>query len=467
MHERVAGLDVHKALIVGTIAITRPYEDTTFTTREFSTSPEDIMELQKWIEENKVEVVTMETTGKYAFRIYYALQEVCQKVNMCHPKYLRTIKGQKTDEKDSIWISKLTRDGYASSHSFIPDKFLLDLRFFIRERNKIVKTRASISNRLRNVLTVSNIALDNIVTKITGIGCTSIIKKMIADFRKPFDREGYLKIMRDARISIKKREAMLSCIAHHRLSEISVLQLSDLLNQLDYYDNLISQKEKFITQIVRSKYPKAVKIIESTSFISDMTTATIISEIGTDMNIFRNQKAFISWIGLAPNTDQSAGELKNNHIRKAGKYLKPVILQLVHRLIKSSGNEYFRAKFFAYCQRMNKKRAAIALCRKIMTWIYQMLKNDKEFTLKIDTEMQAQITNLKSKEVEAIEGMLENLTNELGEDYGLATRSSRELKKIVDKITTIDKKLYYITEYGEAILLSDIPISKQKILQVM
>ena len=99
------GLDVHKNVIVATIVITNKDGISEYRQKSFSTINSDIQRFHNWLIENNCYHVCMESTGKYWIPIFNYLEndiDVC----LTHPKYVKAIKGKKTDKKDSKWITQ-------------------------------------------------------------------------------------------------------------------------------------------------------------------------------------------------------------------------------------------------------------------------------------------------------------------------------------------------------------------------
>jgi transposase len=94
------GIDVHKTFVVACIATTNDRNVTTYQTKRFSTYTKNLRELAKWLEENNCKDVCMESTGKYWHPVYNILELTCNVV-LAHPKYLKAIRGKKTDKKDA------------------------------------------------------------------------------------------------------------------------------------------------------------------------------------------------------------------------------------------------------------------------------------------------------------------------------------------------------------------------------
>lgn len=99
---------------------------------------------------------------------------------------------------------------------------------------------------------------------------------------------------------------------------------------------------------------------------------TIISEISNDMSQFSSHYRLVSWAGLAPGCNESAGKKKSVKISRAGVYLKPCLVEVAHCAVKDKTNTYYANKFEKISKRRGKKRATIAIARKILVAIYHM-----------------------------------------------------------------------------------------------
>ena len=135
------GMDVHKSFIVACIASTNEQGVTTYKSKRFSTFTGDLRRCADWLSENNCKDVCMESTGKYWIPIFNYLEndiDVC----LTHPKYVKAIKGKKTDKKDSKWIAALYKFDLVRS-SFIPPKDFRQLRELSRYRFKLVCMKSS------------------------------------------------------------------------------------------------------------------------------------------------------------------------------------------------------------------------------------------------------------------------------------------------------------------------------------
>lgn len=129
------GMDVHKDFLVACIATTNGEGLTSYRKKRFSTFTSDLRRCSVWLSENNCKDVCMESTGKYWIPIYNALESSCRIV-LAHPKYVKSIRGKKTDDKDAKWIEDIFKHGLVSG-SFISPANIHQLRDLMRYRWKL------------------------------------------------------------------------------------------------------------------------------------------------------------------------------------------------------------------------------------------------------------------------------------------------------------------------------------------
>lgn len=158
------GMDVHKSFLVACIASTDEHGVTTYKSRRFSTFTKDLKLCADWLKGNNCRDVCMESTGKYWIPIYNILEPSC-KIVLAHPKYVKAIRGKKTDKKDAKWIADIFKHDLVSG-SFIPPADIRQLRDLVRYRWKLNNFIVGEKNRAQNCLTVSNYKLDDVFSDV-------------------------------------------------------------------------------------------------------------------------------------------------------------------------------------------------------------------------------------------------------------------------------------------------------------
>lgn len=365
------GVDVHKTFLVATI-ITSQGITPHYSKKRFSTFNNSILQFKQWLIDNNCYDVCMESTGKYWVPVYNLLEDTIH-VTVANPKWVKAVKGNKDDTKDSRWIGDLFRLGLVPG-SYIPDKPIRILREYTRYRSTLVSCRSSEKNRFQNAFTVCNVALDAVVSDMFGKSGSSITNYLISS--DSFDPEYCSSLLQK---SLKKKaHAVVESIEGYQMTKEQKERIVIVRSHLDFIQqSLIRLDEKIDNMAV--PYESAITLLCTIPGVDRTSAITIISEVGTDMSQFANSKRLCCWAGLTPSNNDSAGKKKSVRITRAGVYLKPALVQVAHAAVKSNLSPHYRIKYERICKRRGKKKAIIAIARMILTAIYHMFISGEVF----------------------------------------------------------------------------------------
>ena len=368
VYQTCCGVDVHKSFLVATIIKTTSGVQPSYQKKRFSTFNNSILEFKKWLLDNSCRDICMESTGKYWIPVFNLLEDEIN-VTIANPKWVKAVKGNKDDTKDSKWIGDLFRLGLVPG-SYIPCKEIRILREFTRYRYKLTSCRSSEKNRFQNALTVCNVALDSVVSDIFGKSATSVIDYLLEQSDNSINHEEISsRLLRSLK---KKSESVIESIEGYQMTDSQKYRMRLVHAHMDYITSTISDIDSMIDSLVEP-YDNAVKLLCTIPGVDRNSAITIISEIGTDMSQFSNSKRLCCWAGLTPGNNESAGKKKSVRITRAGVYLKPALVQVAHAAVKSDKSPYYKAKYERIMKRRGKKRAIIAIARMILTAVYHML----------------------------------------------------------------------------------------------
>jgi len=341
------GVDVHKSFLVATIIKTSSGIEPSYQKRRFSTFNNSILEFKKWLLENECLYVCMESTGKYWIPVFNLLEDEIN-VTIANPKWVKSVKGNKDDTKDSTWIGDLFRLGLVRG-SYIPCKKIRILREFTRYRYKLVSCRSSEKNRYQNALTVCNVALDSVVSDIFGKSSTSIIDYLLEQSGTSIDHEVIAsKLLKRLKA---KEDAVIESIEGYQMTDSQKYRMHLVRAHMDYVTAATNDVDSEIESLIAfdPDYENAVELLCTIPGVKYDSAITIISEIGIDMSQFCSSKRLCCWAGLTPGSNESAGKKK------------------------SDKSPYYKKKYESLVKRRGKKRAIIAIARMILTAIFQML----------------------------------------------------------------------------------------------
>lgn len=410
IYPKACGVDVHKSFIVAVIcdstSITPKY-----LRKRFSTFNNDLIRFKNWLLENDCQNVCMESTGKYYVPVYNALENNISNVVVANPKWVKAIKGEKDDNKDAKWIADLFKMGLVRS-SYIPSKDFRILREFARYRYKLTNTKSSEKNRFTNALTVGNCKLDMVFSDIFGKSSQSIID-IILNNDNFSDNDIISCISKKCKSS---SEDILSSIGGIQFTYEQKLRINIVKDHIDYLINQIGKLNDIIDALV-VPYESYIDLLCTIPGIDRNSAIGVLSEISNDVSQFKSHYRLTSWAGLAPGCNESAGKKKSVKISRAGVYLKPYLVEIAHNAVKDKTNPYYAKKFEKISKRRGKKRAYIAIARKILVAIYHMFEtgevwNPSDFA-SVETHVEDRIKYTKNNFNQSLKQLLSlGLTSE-------------------------------------------------------
>lgn len=365
------GLDVHRDFVYACIATTEN-GITTYKSHRFSTFTKGLRELLSWLLQNNCCDVCMESTGKYWIPIYNILESDC-KIVLAHPKYVKAIRGKKTDKKDAKWIADIFKHDLVSG-SFIPPADIRQLRDLVRYNVKLTNYTTGEKNRAQNCLTVSNLKLDSVFSDVFGKASSNIIGRILAN---PSEKISDVSVFRTKGMKATDEEVLAAVDG-----EMCAEQAEKLRIIRSHMDGLELCKANLMSLILSTaeKYIPEVDLVSTVPGLTAYSAIAVIGELGVDMSVFPTSKHLCSWAGLAPQNDQSAGKKKTTRISRAGVYIKPLLVQCALAAIKSKyKHPEIVNRYNALRKRRGHKKAVIAIARILLTAIYNILKKREPY----------------------------------------------------------------------------------------
>jgi len=376
VYQICCGIDVHKTFVVACIASTNTKNVTTYKRHRFSTFTKGLKELSQWLCENNCRDVCMESTGKYWIPVFNVLETTCT-ITLAHPKYVKAIRGKKTDNKDAQWIADLFKHDLVNG-SFMPPLAIRQLRDLMRYRSKLTNIITGEKNRFQNSLTVSNIQLGNVVSDTFGKSSMAIIEQLI---NNPRDQSFDIAALIHGSMKKKIPELELAIdgfITPEQTEKLRIIK--------QHYDDLNDRKSDLEDLILCLSLPYAEEInliLTVPSFKNIFSAITIISEIGANMDVFPTAKHLCSWAGLTPTNNESAGKKKSVRISRAGCFIKPLLVQCATAVVKSEKHPEIRNRYLKIKKRRGHKRAIIAIARMLLTAVYMILKKQEPYNAEL------------------------------------------------------------------------------------
>lgn len=365
------GLDIHKEVIVACILKGSAEEEPIAIRAEFKAIQSDLQAMCSWLLENECFNVAMESTGVYWRPVYEACEQYLtdyQCLMVVNAHHMRNLPGRKSDIKDSEWIATLLRHGLLEP-SFIPDRLTRNLREYSRLHRSFVQERAAYSNRLEKFLQAHGFKLSSVLSSILGVSgrrlLTTLAEKgslTLIDVSDAMDRR------------VKKTPDEIRATVTGRLDRSERFFLRTLLNKVEALDEEIKNILCLMEDLAKP-YKLQLEQLDSIPGISTVAALEIMAEISaTPQKNFENSKKLISWAGLSPRNDESAGKIKSRKITKGNPYVKAILCQVAWAAVRTRRSS-FHEWFWTHQGKLGKKKAIIAVARRILKLIYHLLKS--------------------------------------------------------------------------------------------
>jgi transposase len=364
LHRRCAGLDVHSDSVVACVRLTVRTK-VSHEVRRFSTATRDLLELADWLAAQGVTHVAMEATGVYWKPIWHILEGRFELV-LANAAHIRNVPGRKSDVNDAVWISDLLAHGLIRA-SFVPPAQIQDVRDLTRTRTQLTREVAQHIQRIQKTLENANIKLTSVISNIIGTSGRRILKAMIAGETNP------IKLAELGSTRLKCSRAELTAALDGRVTAHHRFLIAHHLSLIGELERHIAAFDARIEKLLRPLRDAVAQLITIPG-VSKVSAQVILAEIGADMTPFPTSGHLLSWAGLVPRLDESAGKRRSTRVRKGAPWLKPVLVQCGWGAARTKGT-YYQAQFFRLKARRGPKKAAIAVAASLLTAVYHMLKN--------------------------------------------------------------------------------------------
>ena len=370
--------------------------------REFAAYTSDLQALADWLIEHKIQTVAMESTGVYWIALFEVLRDRGLEVCLVDARATKQVAGRKSDISDCQWIQELHAHGLLKQ-AFVPEAQIATLRSYVRQRDRWVADAGRAIQHMQQALELMNVKLTEVVSDITGTTGMAIIDSILAGER---DAER-LSELRNYRCSRSQEE-----IARALLGSWREEHLFALAQARDYYrylgERIAACDARIATAMMACATPEGPSSepppkvskrdtsahpfgfdapghcfrmtgIDLTAIdgVGANTVLTVLSETGTDMSAWRSERAFGSWLGLAPNPRKSGGRVIRS-ATKPGAQRAATAFRLAARSLSNSksalGAFYRRLR-----ARIGAPKAITATAYKIAKLFYRMLKTRQPY----------------------------------------------------------------------------------------
>jgi transposase len=411
VRHNVAGIDVGGEFHY--VAAPNPQNGGKMIVNRFGSFTSNLKECVAWLKECNIESVAMEATGVYWTILYSMLVEAGIEVLLANPRDFKKLKDKKTDVCDAEYLQLYHSYGLLEG-SIIPERIIMEMRTYTRLREQSVSEASTSIQRMQKALISMNLRLDNVLSDLSGATGMRIIRAILKGERDPKRLATY----RDKRCLKSEEEIEESLIGYYQDEQLFALERA-----VEEYDFHVSQMRKCDEKIhcilkkfethksladttdeeLELLYPtpnKTRKAKRSHEFffnlrkeivrltgvdltllpgIGEHTALTLVTETGLDMSLWKSEKHFSSWLGLAANNKVSGGKILQRRTKRK-KNKAAITLRMAVSGLYSEANDTAIGAFY------RKKRAQIgpakaitAAASKLAKMYYMTLSTGKPF----------------------------------------------------------------------------------------
>ena len=314
----------------------------------------------------------MESTGVYWRPVYEAIETnspYYENIIVANAHNMRNLPGRKTDVKDAEWIATLLQHGLLEP-SFVPERMIRDLREFSRTYKNAVSDKTRCLNRLEKFLQTHGFKLSSVLSDINSVSGMNILNSLA--------QKGCLTVEETSSALRGKHKHTAEDIQKAICGTLNTNECFLLQDFIDEVKHIQEHINKILDKMqeIAEPYSEVIARLDSIPGIDITAALLILAEIGDCPNqSFKTSKHLCSWAGLSPRNDESAGKIKSKKVMPGNPYVKSILCQVAWVAVKNRKNSLGNW-FWSHQSRLGKKKAIIAVSRKILTLSYALISNN-------------------------------------------------------------------------------------------
>ncbi|MDO5561151.1 MAG: IS110 family transposase [Oscillospiraceae bacterium] len=366
----VAGLDVHKDSVFLCILDDsgKVFE------QKYGVLTPDLDSMASDMQKYGVTELAMESTSIYWMPIWRILEEMFDQ-KLVNPYFIKQLPGRKTDVKDAEWIATCVHKELIRG-SYVPESIIQELRQYDRKLFDLNRDISGKLVRLDSCLQRCNIRISNYISTVDSKSYRNVASLLSQGITLP---EKLLEKIHGRTINKYGKDTLTAALTGV-VSKTDSDIISMLLEEIEMLQKHKTRCQERMTEICQEKYPEQMKRLKEIPGLKERSATAIIAEVGVDMKMFATAASLVSWCGLRPRNEESAGKIKGRKITHGNKYLRSTIIECAWAASRTH-NSFFNR--FSYTQvtvrRKNRMKILVAIARKILVAIWNMFSKDEDY----------------------------------------------------------------------------------------
>ena len=370
MKRTVCGLDVHKDSVFCCILC----KDGRKIQHKFGVLTEDLVTLRDLMESEGVDECAMESTSIYWIPIWRVL-EGSVKLHLVNPYFIKQLPGKKSDVKDAEWIAVCLVNNLIAS-SFVPGEKIQRLRQYDR---RIFDLNASISRnlvKLDQCIQRCNIRISNYISTTDSKGYRNIVRLISQGVT---DASVLVEQLHGRTINKHGRETLIKALTGV-VNDTDKDIIGQLVEEIEMQQRHKDEAQKKMTSLCKEWFPEELKNLQTIPGVKERSATSIIAEVGTDMGHFQTPKKLVSWVGLRPRNEESAGRIKSRRITHGNKFLRKTMIECAWGSARTK-DSFFADFLHRQCavRRKNRMKVQVAIARKMLVAVWYILHDGVQY----------------------------------------------------------------------------------------
>jgi transposase len=339
---------------------------------KFSTLTPDLDRMRYLMVSHGVREVCMESTSIYWMPVWRILESDFP-LKLVNPLFIKQLPGRKTDVKDAQWIATVLQKELIRG-SYVPEHEIQELRLIERRQADLRKKGVRVLQRIDAVLQRCNIRLSNYVSNVESKSMQKVIDAIIQG-----ERDGKkLALLVHGRTRNRHGNKVIADSLTGYITEAAVFNLDQLIEELSMLRKHEAACLKEMERRCRELYSTEVELLDTIPGVAKESAMIIIAEVGVNLKMFATAAALAGWLGLRPRNEESAGKIKSRKTMHGNKYLRVILVQCAWAAIREKGSR-FKEKYNLLRKRMGKQKALIAIARKLVLIIWNVLSKKEAY----------------------------------------------------------------------------------------
>jgi transposase len=368
MAHNIAGIDVHKKLLVVVVANAAKPE-APLQSRRFGTGSAELRHLSAWLCQYGVVEVVMESTAQYWKPVWMEL-EPHMRLHLAQAQSNKAPKGRKSDLAD---VKRLVRRFAAGELmlSFIPEPEQRSWRMITRGRLQLVRERVQLQNQIESLLEEGRIKLSSVLSDLLGASGRRILRALAA---------GQTNADTLAALGDRNLKCGLPALVDALTGSMGYIHcqlLAQHLDRIELIDRQIEEVSKLAAAQMQ-KYQDAVTRLIEIPGVGAEAAQEILAEIGPEAAAFPSAGQLASWIGVCPGSNESAGENHSGRSAKGNRFLRRLLCQAAQAAVRTKGS-HLQSIFKRLVVRLGYVKTIWAVAHRICKIIWNILHKGARF----------------------------------------------------------------------------------------